>query len=417
MAETNFIYERSTGCAPVKLWARGVTIEDAAMSQIQRISALPFIHSHVAVMPDAHWGMGATVGTVIATKGAIVPAAVGVDIGCGMMAVKTDLRAEHLPDSLVGLRTQIEKAVPHGRTHNGAEDDRGAWHDIPEEVVAGMTMREESIPSLDQRLKWMVSKYPKLEKAAARAPHHMGTLGTGNHFIEVCLDEANFVWIMLHSGSRGIGNRIGSIFIELAKADMRRWFINLPDENLAYLIEGSENFDDYIETVGWAQEFALANRKLMMWNALKALRSVVMRPFDAGTMAINCHHNYVTQERHFGANVWVTRKGAVRAGGGELGIIPGSMGVKSFIVRGKGNHESFNSCSHGAGRAMSRGEAKRRFTVEDHATATAHVECRKDLDVIDETPGAYKDIDAVMAAQSDLVEIVHTLRQVVCVKG
>jgi tRNA-splicing ligase RtcB len=246
--------------------------------------------------------------------------------------------------------------------------------------------------------------------------NHLGTLGTGNHFIELCLDEAGRVWVMLHSGSRGVGNRIGSYFIALAREEMQRLDVHLPDRDLAYFTEGTEHFDDYVEAVGWAQRYARLNRELMMQAVLRALAKE-LPPFTAGDVAVNCHHNYVEREHHFGADVWVTRKGAVRAGVGDLGIIPGSMGAKSFIVRGKGHAEAFCSCSHGAGRVMSRGEAKRRFTVEDQIRATEGVECRKDKDVIDEIPMAYKPIDAVMAAQEDLVEVVHTLRQVVCVKG
>ncbi|MCH7778690.1 MAG: RtcB family protein, partial [Gemmatimonadetes bacterium] len=257
-------------------------------------------------------------------------------------------------------------------------------------------------------------KHPKA--LAPNNARHMGTLGTGNHFIEVCLDEGDQVWVMLHSGSRGCGNRIGTYFIQAAKKEMERWFINLPDKNLAYLVEGSELFDDYIEAVEWAQDYAYENRKEMMSAILATLRNT-LPDFAVTDMAVNCHHNYVTKENHFGANVWLTRKGAVRAREGDLGIIPGSMGVRSYIVRGKGNPVSFCSCSHGAGRAMSRGQAKKEFSLEDHAKATEGVECRKDADVIDETPGAYKDIDAVMAAQADLVEVVHTLKQVICVKG
>jgi tRNA-splicing ligase RtcB len=248
--------------------------------------------------------------------------------------------------------------------------------------------------------------------------NHLGTLGTGNHFIEVCLDESEAVWFMLHSGSRGVGNRMGSYFIELARKDMQRFYINLPDIDLAYFPEHTDHFDDYVEAVEWAQDYARANRDLMMEQIIGAVRnSGQVRPFNAEVKAINCHHNYVARESHYGANVLVTRKGAVRAREGDMGIIPGSMGARSFIVRGKGNPESFHSCSHGAGRAMSRNEAKRRFTIADHERMTAGVECRKDADVIDETPAAYKPIDAVMAAQADLVDIVHTLRQVVCVKG
>jgi tRNA-splicing ligase RtcB len=262
----------------------------------------------------------------------------------------------------------------------------------------------------------LAAKHP----AIAKANHlkHLGTLGTGNHFIEVCLDQAQRVWFVLHSGSRGVGNKIGSYFIELAKKDMEQHIANLPDADLAYFEEGAEHFDDYVRAVSWAQAYATKNRELMMDAVVAAARTTPqLPPFTADAMVVNCHHNYVRREEHLGAQVWLTRKGAVRAGLGDLGIIPGSMGARSYIVRGRGSKESFESCSHGAGRAMSRGEAKRRFTLADHAAATAGVECRKDADVIDETPAAYKDIDAVMAAQSDLVEVVHTLKQVVCVKG
>ena len=392
---------------PIKAWIKGVPIEDAAAQQLRNVARLPFVFKHVAAMPDVHWGMGATVGSVIATKGAIVPAAVGVDIGCGMAAAMTSLVAADLPDSLAAMRSAIEAAVPHGRTDNGGKNDRGAWGE------GGPGLSSE----LAESLATIVAKHPKLGRAAQRAPAHAGTLGTGNHFIEVCLDEADRVWVMLHSGSRGIGNAIGSRFIELAKAEMRRWFVNLADQDLAYLPEGSQHFDDYVEAVGWAQDYARANRELMMRAAVAAIKASLSREFEAGVVAVNCHHNYVSREHHFGENVFVTRKGAVRAREGDLGIIPGSMGAKSFIVRGKGNPDSFMSCSHGAGRKMSRAAAKKTFTLADHATATAGVECRKDEGVLDETPGAYKAIDDVMAAQEDLVEIVHTLRQVLCVKG
>lgn len=393
---------------PIKAWTRGVQVEETAKQQLRNLAAMPFIHKHVAAMPDVHWGMGATVGSVIATKGAIIPAAVGVDIGCGMMAQRTTLVASDLPDNLHALRTEIEKRVPHGRTNNGGPGDRGAWG----EPISSHALTEKMVA-----LVAIVDKHPKIADAARRAPLHAGTLGTGNHFIEVCLDEEQRVWVMLHSGSRGIGNRIGSYFIEKAKEEMRRWFVNLPDQDLAYLPQGSEYFKDYCEAVEWAQGFALINRQMMMTAAITALGIAVPKQFDVDCEAVNCHHNYVSWERHFGENVMITRKGAVSAKEGQMGIIPGSMGAKSFIVRGKGNRESFMSCSHGAGRAMSRGEAKRRFTLEDHAKATEGVECRKDADVIDETPAAYKSIDAVMAAQDDLVTVEHTLKQVVCVKG
>ena len=394
---------------PVKMWTRGVPVEGQAMQQLRNTAQLPFIFRWLAVMPDVHYGLGSTIGSVIPTKGAIIPAAVGVDIGCGMMAVRTSLNARDLPDTLAGVRSALEAAVPHGRTvGRGFARDKGAWGDLPAATTAAWE-------TLGTGFKVIADKHPKVAKA--NTANHLGTLGTGNHFLEVCLDQDNRVWLMLHSGSRGVGNQIGQYFIELAKADMKRWFLNLPDADLAYFPEGTEHFDDYVEAVEWAQSFAFANRQVMMAHALAAFRGVIPKPFEANLEAVNCHHNYVAREHHFGENILVTRKGAVRAAKDVMGIIPGSMGAKSFIVRGKGNLESFCSCSHGAGRVMSRNEAKRRFTLADHARDTANVECRKDADVIDETPKAYKDIDAVMAAQADLVEIVHTLRQVVCVKG
>jgi len=397
------------GGVPIKAWTRGVAVEEAAQAQLCNVARMPFIHKWVAVMPDVHWGMGATVGSVIPTVGAIIPAAVGVDIGCGMMAVKTSLCAGDLPDNLRAVRAAIEKAVPHGRTNNGGRGDRGAWHNPPK-------AQEVAWKALEYTFCDIVAKHPKVGKA--NTINHLGTLGTGNHFIEVCLDEGDGVWFMLHSGSRGIGNRIGTYFIELAKGEMRRWYVNLPDMNLAYLAEGSTYFDDYVEAVEWAQQYAMVNRQLMMEAVMAAVSAVEgIKPFTGDAMAVNCHHNYVAREAHYGKNVYLTRKGAVRARAGDLGIIPGSMGARSYIVRGKGCKESFDSCSHGAGRAMSRSEAKRRFTVADHIAATTGIECRKDGAVIDETPMAYKPIDAVMEAQKELVEIVHTLKQVVCVKG
>jgi tRNA-splicing ligase RtcB len=358
-------------------------------------------------MPDVHWGVGATVGSVIPTVGAIIPAAVGVDIGCGMAAIRTTLTANDLPESLREMRAVIERAVPHGRTPRGR--DKGSWEHPPAPAL-------QAWEGLKPRFDAVTAKHGKIKNS--NHVTHLGTLGTGNHFIEVCLDESDSVWLMLHSGSRGVGNRIGTYFIELAKQDMRQHLANLPDEDLAYLEEGATHFDDYVQAVGWAQDFAMANRRLMMDALIRAVRAVPgIPPFEAGVTAVNCHHNYVTRERHGGREVFITRKGAVRAGAGDLGIIPGSMGTSSYIVRGRGSAESYESCSHGAGRAMSRNEAKRRFTLADHEAATAGIECRKDADVIDETPGAYKPIDAVMEAQRDLVEIVHTLRQVVCVKG
>jgi tRNA-splicing ligase RtcB len=406
-AERNYEVIPAEGGVPIKAWTRGVAIEPEAAAQLRNVARLPFIHQWVAAMPDVHWGIGATVGSVIPTVGAVIPAAVGVDIGCGMMAVQTTLRAGDLPESLRDVRSAIERAVPHGRAPRGR--DHGAWEHPPAPAQqAWATLK----PTFDA----IVAKHPSVKNSNQLV--HLGTLGTGNHFIEVCLDETDTVWLMLHSGSRGVGNRIGSYFIELAKKDMRKHVANLPDENLAYFPEGTEHFGDYVQAVEWAQSFAMTNRRLMMDAVVRAVASVPgIPPFTSHLQAVNCHHNYVAREHHYGADVLVTRKGAVRAAAGDLGIIPGSMGTRSYIVRGKGNPESFTSCSHGAGRAMSRAEAKRRFTLDDHAQATAGVECRKDAAVIDETPGAYKSIDAVMEAQRDLVEVVHTLRQVVCVKG
>jgi tRNA-splicing ligase RtcB (3'-phosphate/5'-hydroxy nucleic acid ligase) len=409
METTNLHLTLETAGKPIKAWTQGVPFEAEAEQQLRRVASLSFIHKWVAVMPDVHAGIGATVGSVIATRGAIIPAAVGVDIGCGMIAARTTLRASDLPDDLRELRTAIEAAVPHGRTANGGPGDRGAWGELPAAVAEAWA---ELLPGYQA----LIEKFPKLGRGVAA--NHLGTLGTGNHFIEVCLDEADQVWFMLHSGSRGVGNRIGSFFIELAKKDMRTWLVNLPDENLAYLPEGTEHFGQYWGAVGWAQKFAAKNRELMMKAVVQAAGKGGQLPaFELTATAVNCHHNYVAREHHYGADVLVTRKGAVRAGAGELGIIPGSMGAKSFIVRGKGNAESFCSCSHGAGRKMSRTAAKKTFSLADHAEATKGIECRKDADVIDETPAAYKSIADVMHAQRELVDVVHTLRQVVCVKG
>lgn len=408
MTDMNYEYDNA-GRHPIKSWTRGVAVEDQARQQLRNIASLPFIHKHVAAMPDVHWGMGATVGSVIATKGAIVPAAVGVDLGCGMMAVQTTLTASDLPDSLRPLRDAIEAAVPCGRTNNGRPGDRGAWGEPPASHM-------ERWGRLQGRYTAICEKHPKAR--GHNTFEQMGTLGTGNHFIEVCLDEGDQVWAMLHSGSRGLGNRIGSYFIERAKREMERYFIGdyLPDQDLAYLVERTELFDDYIEAVGLAQDFALENRKAMMTATLDAMRRL-LPAFTVTDMAVNCHHNYVEKENHFGANVWVTRKGAVRARESDLGIIPGSMGTGSFIVRGKGNADSFCSCSHGAGRAMSRGQAKRTITEDQHRAAMQGIEARLDAGVLDESPAAYKDISAVMAAQGDLVDVVHRLRQIVNVKG
>lgn len=403
------------GSKPIKMWTEGLPVEEQAIQQLRNIASLPFVHKHVAVMPDVHYGMGATVGSVIATDSVIIPAAVGVDIGCGMMALQLDIKASDLPDDLLGMRNAIEASVPHGRTDNGGPNDRGAFG-RPSDEASAYWAQSDAVRRMDTFIR---EKHSKLTRPFSRAASHLGTLGTGNHFIELCLDENQDVWVMLHSGSRGIGNAIGSHFINLAKEEMQRWHVHLPDADLAYLPEGSQYYSDYRFAVNWAQQFASVNRHHMMRATLKAVTNVMGRQVtgDWTHAAINCHHNYVQEERHFGKNVLVTRKGAVSAQRDQLGIIPGSMGAKSFIVCGKGHAESFCSCSHGAGRKMSRTEAKRTFTIEDHVLATQGVECRKDADVIDETPAAYKSIDAVMAAQSDLVDIVHTLKQIVCVKG
>lgn len=372
----------TTENAPVKMWTKGVPVEADARQQLINTAKMPFIFKHIAVMPDVHLGKGSTIGSVIPTKGAIIPAAVGVDIGCGMNALRTALTAADLPE-------------------NPPVNVDAKWA----ELEAGY--------------QWLTQKYPRFLNT--NNYKHLGTLGTGNHFIEICLDESEQVWIMLHSGSRGIGNAIGTYFIDLAQKEMQETLETLPSRDLAYFMEGTEYFDDYLKAVAWAQLFASLNRDAMMENVVTALQSItqktVRQPQTLAMEEINCHHNYVQKEQHFGEEIYVTRKGAVSARAGQYGIIPGSMGAKSFIVRGLGNEESFCSCSHGAGRVMSRTKAKKLFSVEDQIRATAHVECRKDAEVIDEIPMAYKDIDAVMAAQSDLVEVIYTLRQVVCVKG
>lgn len=407
----NYNVIENKGKATIKAWTKGVPFEEGAQEQLNNIASMPLIHSHIAVMPDVHMGKGATIGSVIPSIDAIIPAAVGVDIGCGMVAVKTTLTASQLPDDLSTIRYAFEAAVPHGRTsgRRGRKTrDKGAWHNIPELVAAEWK-------KLQVRFDKICEKHPTIRNSNHVV--HLGTLGTGNHFLELCIDEQDAVWIMLHSGSRGVGNRIGTYFIDLAKKEMQRHQINLPDVNLAYLEEGSDYFDDYVEAVEWAQDFAAKNREIMMINAITALKKLIPVEFSTAELAVNCHHNYVSREHHFGKECFVTRKGAVRAEKGELGIIPGSMGERSFIVRGLGNPESFNSCSHGAGRVMSRTKAKKVFSVKDQIEATQGVECRKDEAVIDEIPHAYKDIDKVMEAQKDLVEVVYTLKQVVCVKG
>ncbi|MGV1016796.1 MAG: RtcB family protein [Fluviibacter phosphoraccumulans] len=386
---------------PVKIWTNEV--DERSRQQLANIASMPFIHHHVAAMPDVHLGIGATVGSVIATHKAIIPAAVGVDIGCGMVAARLSLTANELDEkSLIKVFEQISQDVPVGRAQH-----------------ADAKTLMDAVRPFEPGLKVLTDRHPELLKTFGKFSkwmNQMGTLGGGNHFIEVCLDESNQVWLMLHSGSRGIGNAIADYFIKLARKDMERWMIQLPDRDLAYFPEGSEYFADYVEAVHWAQDYAFANRQAMLDLVLKGLEKH-LPPFTVTTEAVNCHHNYVAKEHHFGADVWVTRKGAIRAREGDLGIVPGSMGARSFIVRGNGNPESFCSSAHGAGRRMSRTEAAKTFSEADLERQTSGVICRKDKGVIDEIPSAYKDIDVVMENQKDLTEILHTLKQVVCVKG
>jgi tRNA-splicing ligase RtcB len=394
-------FSLNKGNVPVKVFTDD--IDDASIQQLGNMAQLPFIHSHIAAMPDVHVGIGATVGSVIPMRGAIVPAAVGVDIGCGMNAVRLSLKANDLPDNLYKLRAAIEKSVPVGFEE----------HNEP-------SVQAATVNNMAAHLKRITDKHPGIMKMQRNFQNtwgrQLGTLGGGNHFIELCLDEQDDVWVMLHSGSRGIGNKIGQYFIEKAKKDMGKALGNLPDKDLAYFTEGTQHFEDYVEAVGWAQDYAMLNRREMMRLVLEALQKHLPK-FTTTQEAINCHHNYVQQEQHFGQEVYVTRKGAISAQLGQLGIIPGSMGAKSYIVRGLGNQQSFCSCSHGAGRRMSRTEAKRRFNALDLEQQTQGIECRKDKGVVDEIPAAYKDIDTVMQHQTDLVEVVHTLRQIICIKG
>jgi tRNA-splicing ligase RtcB (3'-phosphate/5'-hydroxy nucleic acid ligase) len=394
----------------VKMWTEGVPVEPDALTQIKNIASLPILAGHVAIMPDVHLGKGATVGSVIPTRGAIIPSAVGVDIGCGMMAVRTTLAASDLPDSLKAIRAQIERDVPVGFY---AHDDPVS---VGGDGLSGI--------AIHRRMRALKARYEKLRIMArigkfdhARVWRQIGTLGGGNHFIELCLDEEQRMWVMLHSGSRNVGNNIGQVAITTARRLAERASVHLPDRDLAWLSEGSPEFDEYVEGLLWAQDYAALNRDTMMHLVLLALARFFPGDIAVEESAVNCHHNYASREQHFGATIWVTRKGAVSAREGELGIIPGSMGTKSYIVRGRGHAAAYHSCSHGAGRRMSRTEAKRRFSRDDLVAQTSGVECRKDRGVLDELPAAYKDVDAVMAAQADLVEVAHTLKQVLCVKG
>lgn len=389
------VTRQEPGGVPLRIWTSAMEV--SAWKQLSQVATLPFIHPRgVAVMPDVHVGSGACVGSVLPLRGALVPQLIGVDIGCGMAAVRLDLSARDLPDTLRAVRQAIEEAVPVGMASH----------------------REVSAPEvwapLCARYRLLLQKSPRMFKR--HAGEQLGTLGGGNHFIEVCLDEAQQVWVMLHSGSRGVGGQIGQHYI----AQALRWCegegLKTPG-GLGYLLEGTPLFEDYWNALLWAQEYAQANREVMMKLTLKAVSGALGRPLRVTGEAVRCHHNYVAREQHFGEELLVTRKGAIRAGAGEWGIIPGSMGTESFIVRGKGNVDSYCSCSHGAGRAMSRAAARQQFSTKDVRRQTEGVECKKDSSVIDEAPGAYKPIRAVMTQQQDLVEVVHTLRQVVCVKG
>ncbi|MBW4701296.1 MULTISPECIES: RtcB family protein [unclassified Micromonospora] len=389
--------------APVRVWTDPYGIEPQAAQQLRNIGALPWVQG-VAVMPDVHYGKGATVGSVIAMRQAVSPAAVGVDIGCGMSAVRTSLTAADLPDNLAPLRSAIEAVVPVGF----------AKRDDPVDPRRVRGLEQRGWDDFWGRFSTLDRKVAQLE---SRARHQLGTLGGGNHFIEVCVEQdgpdAGQVWLMLHSGSRNIGKELAERHIGVARALPHN--ADLPDRDLAVFLAGTPEMDAYRRDLWWAQEYARRNRAVM----LALLCGVVRDTFPQVSYGepISCHHNYVAEEHYDGVDVLVTRKGAIRAGRGDLGIIPGSMGTGSYIVRGRGNEDAYCSASHGAGRRMSRGQAKRTFTVDDLAVQTAGVECRKDTGVVDEIPGAYKDITEVMAQQDDLVEVVAHLKQVVCVKG
>src|SRR6478735_12414183 len=381
---------------PIRVWASVHELESDAIRQLKAVASLPWVAHHVAVMPDVHVGKGATVGSVIALRGAVAPAAVGVDIGCGMAAQKTNLTAKDLPESLRKLRLAIESAIPVGRDQHRAP----VWADAPGLKTTGEALLER-FSGLDSSVQGL----------AFRAAVQLGTLGGGNHFIELCLDTEQCVWLMLHSGSRLLGNALATRHMERASKLSHNQA--LVDQDLAVFLEGTPQFEAYRRDLFWAQEYAALNRALMLARIQRVVREAWPRVrFEA---AISCHHNYVAEEMHFGEELLVTRKGAIRAGLGQLGIIPGSMGTKSFIVRGRGNPDSFQSASHGAGRRMSRTEARRRFNLSDLRQQTEGVECRKDHGVLDEAPKAYKNIDQVMAQQRDLVEVVAELKQVVCV--
>lgn len=435
--EKNYNVLAGDGHAPIKMWNRHVTIEEAALKQLVEVASMPFVKPWVAAMPDTHWGMGATVGSVIPTVGAVMPAAVGVDIGCGMMAVRTNLKLDKEGPGFVTLPTvnhlrkvlsmqyifeQISKAIPHGRTNNGGPGDIGAWSEIPQDIAAQWRLEFQPYttgfgPTTLGRNNEdnLFTRHPGA--LSRNAERHLGTLGTGNHFIEICteIDNPNSnLWVVLHSGSRGFGNRIGTYFTKLAGDLCKMWGISLPNKDLGYLPKGTQEYADYIEAVTLAQKFAWVNREIMMDRVLKAIGAQYDEKVHPDVpVKVHMHHNYAEVK----GETILTRKGAVDASAGKFVIIPGSMGAKTYIGKGLGNKDSFHSCSHGAGRAMSRTAALKTFTVADHEAATVGVYCDKTLGVLDETPGAYKDIDSVMASQIDLVEPVIKIKQLVCVKG
>ena len=380
-------------------WLPAEQIEESAMRQIENLSQLPFIFKHVAVMPDCHFGLGATVGSVIPTMRAIIPAAVGVDIGCGMIAAKTPLKREDLPDDLLDVRRAIESQIPLSAGHYNRSVKKTARPRIEQ--------LEAKAAELDR-----LDFYDNLSK---NWRNQLGSLGSGNHFIEIVLDEADYAWAFLHSGSRGVGNRIATHHIAIAKQLMEKWYINLPDADLSYLVEDTPEFNDYLADLDWAQEFALLNREEMMERIIKILQH---RCGDFEEVErIQCHHNFTKREHHFGKNILVSRKGAIEAREGQLGLIPGSMGTRSYVVRGKGHPASFNTAPHGAGRRLSRNRARKSFTMDDFDRDMAGIEVNRSEAFLDELPGAYKDIDLVMEQSADLVEILHTFHQIVNVKG
>jgi tRNA-splicing ligase RtcB len=399
----------------VKSWTRGGLLDERAKKQLIETAQMPFIYRWLCAMPDTHWGMGATVGSVLPTSGAIIPSAVGVDIGCGMIAVRSNLTYQAFMECLGDfplsrLRHSLEKAVPAGRSHNGDRTrDVGSWGNVPTVVMNAWKS------GLEDKFNLILDQNKGIKPQ--NDVNHLGTLGTGNHFIELERDENDYVWIMIHSGSRGIGSRFGSHFMRQAKDWCNRWFVKLPNPDLAYLVEGTQEFNNYLKAVNFCQRFAWISRELMLKAVAEEIHNLLPSSFELTDERVHCHHNYVVKEKHFGKDVWVTRKGAVRAGEGDYGLIPGSMGAKSFVVKGKGSKDSFESCSHGAGRLMGRNEAKKQISMEQHKRSLAGIECDADGSTLDESPAAYKPIELVMEAQKDLVEVVHTFSQFLCIKG